>query len=708
DPTVLTWNGVFLTGAWPGLTADDFVDTGSGRINVSWQTDTGPGFIPDSSVVFELCFNTLSTPGCFPIEAFSDAQPSATTTGGDGSILFTDGEVCIEDRIKLLNIAQQMPACSDVCNGTLVINAEASGANAGDLFVRLENPLRGPVAIGDTFFNICPGWNVYTIFNTGSPDLVLRDSVFVEFDQTQVVAANAADGPNGDGIVTLSCVENASVSIGAAGNIGEEWNLYRIENGMRTFITEGEVAPGGSVTVFTPFDGCYVLEVINAAGCTAVDTVKVQNPVLPTLPTSIPMDTVLSCEVESITLDGTIVGVNGTPGYQWQRVTLGEGTEDVGASPTYTIDSAGRYRLIVTILETQCRDSIDIVVGDLRENAPNINIADAFLGCDGSEALVCVPNVDGYVYAWKDADGTVLSSDTCFSTSVVGTYTLCITDPLSGCEAIQDFMVSEPTGPPVIGFGESPQPLDCTSDTLILTPIITNISDNSTFLWTTTDCNIFIGDEDVQFPRVIGTGTYVLTVDNGGCTDTDSLTVIDPVLPTATVPAEIELSCTTTTTIDGTNGSQMDNATYLWLFEGDTIPGENTLILSVTQPGVYTLEITDTSTGCQNTAFTTVVPPANFPTIMGIADTVMGLSCANDSLLIAPTLAPEGSYTLEISGPGNPIVNPENSLSVLVFEPGEYVLSATNDNSGCTAEQSFFVDGSQLEPPFAALTRTSI
>ncbi|MEL6274351.1 MAG: hypothetical protein AAFU03_04460, partial [Bacteroidota bacterium] len=86
DPTVLTWNGVFLTGAWPGLTADDFVDTGSGRINVSWQTDTGPGFIPDSSVVFELCFNTLSTPGCFPIEAFSDAQPSATTTGGDGSI----------------------------------------------------------------------------------------------------------------------------------------------------------------------------------------------------------------------------------------------------------------------------------------------------------------------------------------------------------------------------------------------------------------------------------------------------------------------------------------------------------------------------------------------------------------------------------------------------------------------------------------------
>ncbi|NJO86713.1 MAG: hypothetical protein HC821_01150 [Lewinella sp.] len=265
-----------MLGPWTGLQLSNFdlSNAGVGVVAVNWSGAPAGLQIPDETAVFELCFNTLSQPGCFSIDGNAPSEPSSTTTNGNGSIIFTDGQVCVDNRLKILSRGVQQTTCSNLCNGSVAIRAEAAGDNIGNVFIRYENPLRTLVN-GDTLRNLCAGWKYFTIFNSGDPELNLRDSVFIEPAPGQVVSANAGTDRS------LTCTANPFVLLGGANNQGVTFNLYRLQDGNQVLQGTGSINPDGSYSFSTRSEGVYLLEVLNAAGCSAFDTVEVFSPIFP-------------------------------------------------------------------------------------------------------------------------------------------------------------------------------------------------------------------------------------------------------------------------------------------------------------------------------------------------------------------------------------------------------------------------------------------
>ena len=97
-------------------------------------------------------------------------------------------------------------------------------------------------------------------------------------------------------------------------------------------------------------------------------------------------------------------------------------------------------------------------------------------------------------------------------------------------------------------------------------------------------------------------GTYTVTMTdlNTGCSNTNSVNVIEDLDPPhADASNNGPLTCANTT-VDLTASSNTASVNYAWS------NGANTATTSITDPGVYTVTVTDPSNGCTETATTTV------------------------------------------------------------------------------------------------------
>ncbi|HOY07307.1 MAG TPA: hypothetical protein PLO67_17990 [Saprospiraceae bacterium] len=121
------------------------------------------------------------------------------------------------------------------------------------------------------------------------------------------------------------------------------------------------------------------------------------------------------------------------------------------------------------------------------------------------------------------------------------------------------------------------------------------------YQWNTTNGNILTGDNTLN-PVVNQGGTYTLVVTNevNGCTRQVSVTVTqDQSVPVASAGPDRVLNCyTPTLALQGT-GSIGPGYTLAWSANpGGFSSGQNTMTPIVNQPGIYTLVITNTNTGC--------------------------------------------------------------------------------------------------------------
>lgn len=694
DPAQLTLQGIFINlGVWQDLELGDFtVNSGLGIIEVDWTSDAGPTVIADDAVVFELCFETQGNPGCYELDGNADTSPSSTTSAGDGSIVFTDGEICVDNRIVVDTVIVIPSPCANSCDGKVVVFARTGDPENQDVFIRWQTPL-GTVFQGDTLDNICPGWNYFSLF-TSDGNLTLQDSVFMTFDPDNAATANAGEDQQ------LSCTIGGCAFLSGNGNVGDNWNIYLINEGIRLFQDSGTIS-NGNFNYCAENNGVYLLEVFSEEGCIALDTVEVFNPVLPVADAG-PATLSLTCNNSPITLDGAGSSTDGIVTYLWERLEGPVVVDTVSNMLPVTIDSAGRYRLTVTFPQSQCTTSDIIIISDER-TPPNVNLNDVYpLACDGGAAtLDAGPDNPDFTFAWQLEGGGSQGNDPVLTTANLGTYFVTVTNTITGCETIDTAMVVASQGNPVIS-DVMDQPLNCNSDTIQLMPMFANVSGNQTYSWTSVDGGFVIGQQSQENPLVIGLGTYTVTVDDGGCTSTASIQVVEPVLPVANAGMDMNLLCGQSITIDA-SGSQSDNASYLWFTAGDTINGEITNMLTVDMPGLYAVEVRDLSTQCRSTDTVEILPPVGFP-MATLPDTIMGLNCANGSIVVNPQVDAGGDpFTLQINGPGNPVVGTDPS-TVEVFEPGNYTLTVTNNNNGCAAEFNFAVDGALIELPFVATT----
>lgn len=224
----------------------------------------------------------------------------------------------------------------------------------------------------------------------------------------------------------------------------------------------------------------------------------------------------------------------------------------------------------------------------------------------------------------------------------------------------------------------------CGPDTLTLDATASGSGTSLTFEWSTTDGNI-IGDPSEAIIFVDTPGTYQLLVkDAGGCEDMTEILVQEPPLASLNIEEPEILDCLNNIeiTLSGTETTGL-SVTYDWSTEnGNIIAGADTQMPLVDAPGIYTLIVTNTITGCTETEEMEVFSSISTPVANAGAD--QELNCLNPTVLLNGVLSSFGNnFSYLWTSPDGRILNGATTNQAHVDLPGTYTLQVTNLDNDC-------------------------
>ncbi|MGY5849781.1 hypothetical protein, partial [Salegentibacter sp. F14] len=412
-----------------------------------------------------------------------------------------------------------------------------------------------------------------------------------------------------------------------------------------------------------------------------------------------PADTVIGAplavefDYTACTYDGvTTVNYNSTttggiPPYTYQWDFENDGTIDsVEESPTHAFSSSGNTtKLIITdsqnlvsqyelLIENPTELTADAVVTQISCSENNtIN--------DGAISLSVSGGTGSYNYSWSGPAGYT-SNQQNIENLVAGTYIVEITDSV-GCIKSYEFQINEPVAP--IGQITGNQELTCDTTSITLDASGSTVAGTASYLWNSGETTATL---EVSEP-----GTYTVTVTDteNGCSDTAQVTVEQNIEAVdAQITGNQELTCDTTSiTLDASGSTVAGTASYLW----DS--GETTATLEVSEPGTYTVTVTDTENGCSDTAQVTV--EQNIEAVDAQITGNQELTCDTTSITLdasGSTVAGTASYLWD-SG--------ETTTTLEVSEPGTYTVTVTDTENGCSNEAQVTVT-EDVTPVVAQIT----
>ena len=346
----------------------------------------------------------------------------------------------------------------------------------------------------------------------------------------------------------------------------------------------------------------------------------------------------------SIVLQGSTLGGNGSQTYSWTATNGGDFylNNPFIANPTvnFPVGTSGTFQFTVTVTQGGCMEQANVTV-NVGSN-PEPSIAGNSEICQGqSTVLTATPGFS--FYSWSN-NQTGPSA----TVSAGGMYTVTVTNA-QGCQGTASYLVTQlPTPNPFI---TGPSQV-CANGSAILTA---NPATFDTYQWSN-------GPSDL-ITAIDGPGTYSVTVTQDGCQGVGQYVVAPaPPIP-VTVTGQNTICPGQSAVIDAGPGY----TSYTWLNGGPP-----TQQYAVTQPGQYSVSVTNAA-GCSGTGSIIVNPvPAPEPTITGNLSICPGNSTTLDAGVIYQ------SYQWSTTS--------SNSI-ITVNSPGTYSVTVTN-NQGCTGSTS--------------------
>ncbi|RMG84026.1 MAG: HYR domain-containing protein, partial [Bacteroidetes bacterium] len=185
-------------------------------------------------------------------------------------------------------------------------------------------------------------------------------------------------------------------------------------------------------------------------------------------------------------------------------------------------------------------------------------------------------------------------------------------------------------------------------------------------------------------------GTYTVTAtDPTGAMATASVTIGEPPALSVAVTNVLHIDCTNavgTATAVANGGTPGYN--YNWS------NGQNGPTASFTQPGTYSVTVSDLN---QCTAQTQVTINANLTPPVANAGPDMTIDCVNATVTLDGSASSQGpNFSYMWSGPG--IVSGGNTAMPVVNAAGNYSLTVTDLNNGCTASDEVIVTANTTVP----------
>lgn len=534
-----------------------------------------------------------------------------------------------------------------------------------------------------------PGSYTLIIFNT---DNDCETSAFIEIAQ-DIESPQADAGLSG----MLTCT-NSMIEIGGAGtslgiNYSYEWfdsnnNLLGTENLLDVNLPDS-----------------YTLIVMNTVNhCTSEASVVIDQDIESPVADA-GQGGILNCNIAEITLDGSnSTGNNLT--YEW----MDENGIVIGDQPVIQVSQVGDYTLLVTNNTNGCT-AVSSVTVTTDANLPTaITSNDGILTCinnsvlmDGSASYSESGNIG---FQWFDTFGNLLSTTNNYTSSLPGSYLLIVTDLDNGCTGSITEFVGQDISNPMADAGPN-QLLTCdlTQTTLIGTGSSGN---NLSYQWLDDNNNILSNTLSV-IVDIIGTYTFMVTNEDNGCTALSDVVVnLDTNFPTADAGIGETLTCTVLDiTLDGSASSTGPEIDYEWQDESGSMIS-NLISVIITQPGTYTLIVSNNLNGCSAMDEIIVLQDINPPIAIIDESSALNIDCNNASFILDGNGSfPNGNLTyLWTSIDGN-ILSDEDSPNPEVDTSGTYTLTVTNQINGCTHSASITV-AEDLEDPVAIINNPEL
>lgn len=200
----------------------------------------------------------------------------------------------------------------------------------------------------------------------------------------------------------------------------------------------------------------------------------------------------------------------------------------------------------------------------------------------------------------------------------------------------------------------------------------------------------------------LSAGNYNVTVaDAEGCEKIVQVAVPQETPPVADAGPDQVVTCDMTSVqLDGTGSSTGPNIQFFWSTTNGVIVNPGLLNPTAAAPGIYTLTIVDTETGCVSTDEVIVVADDDVPQIS--LSNPGALTCETTEIPVsALDLGPCFEYEWTTAN-GNISVIDDNE--VVIDAPGDYLLTVVNTCTGCSASSSFIVeDAADLDAAFATV-----
>ncbi|GJM31843.1 MAG: hypothetical protein DHS20C18_08440 [Saprospiraceae bacterium] len=703
DPVNLQFLEVNNLNTWPGLTSAEITASPAGTICIDWEDAAGAA-IPDDTDVFELCFvATGQADTCYNISVIDSPLPVVTTTDGMGSMVYTDGELCVDDRLVIIGSTIDSIGCDGICDATAAV--EVVGGSGEYRYYWKAEPIDQFTPVAE---NLCEGQVIVTVYDENDLDLSVTDTFFI------VASGNVPGAMVNSDTVSIGCDPALALLSGTASGIsgqpGESQQWYRLTGNV-------PLTPAGAASVFATLPGRYYFEVRNADGCVARDTALVVQSGGPIADAG--EGFTLDCFSDVFQLDGTGSAQGDNVTYHWTG-PAGLFLEDT-ASIIPRINGPGTYTLEVTDNISSCTSTSQVTIG-AAPAAPE-STATPFeleLGCDGSSVTF-----DGagsfnpgrnVSFEWYDLEETtLLSSDTTLSVNQLGCYVLIVRDIDSNCAARDTVCVVPNAGAPIVAAGED-QTLNCNVDTVTIMATVGPDTIDFTFDWMAIDGGPLVpGTETSLTPQATNPGTYVITAVNtaNNCEATDTIVVVlDTIAPMIDAGPPVILNCSMPLdTLFGVISSGETDVTIIWTGPaGDTLGNE--LMLIIQDEGTYCMEVINNATGCSAIDCTEATIDGIPPMII-IENFELDLTCTNDTLTLTPDdiTPPNPAYEIswETEGPDAAILTTSaDGLTITVATPGIYRIVVTDPANGCAGENEFIIDVNNAIPVSDAGENASI
>ena len=185
----------------------------------------------------------------------------------------------------------------------------------------------------------------------------------------------------------------------------------------------------------------------------------------------------------------------------------------------------------------------------------------------------------------------------------------------------------------------------------------------------------------------------VTNLDNN-CTTDASVTITENLNIPVAIASTNDIGCNNTNaTLDATGSSSGGNFSYEWLDDTGNLIATS-LITSVNTAGLYSLIVTDNSSGCTSSTAIFVNSNTNMPTaqITGTGQ----LTCVVNSITLDGSGSSSGAnFTYQWTDANGNVLGTGTSLTV--SNAGEYFLSVMDTNNGCETQTSAIVTGNNAQ-----------